>query len=45
MREITSAGANKMLKALEDEKAYLLSMEEEASVYGWEAVRQCTSLV
>lgn len=33
MREITSAGANKMLKALEDEKAYLLSMEEEASVY------------
>lgn len=33
MRQVTSAGANKMLKALEDEKAYLLSMEEEASVY------------
>lgn len=33
MRQVTSAGVNKMLKALEDEKAYLLSMEEEASVY------------
>lgn len=33
MREITSAGANKMLKALEDEKSYLLSMEDDASVY------------
>lgn len=33
MKKVTSAGANKMLKALEDEKSYLLSMEEDASVY------------
>ena len=31
--ELTSAAANKMLKALEDEKAYVLAMESEASVY------------
>ena len=33
MKTVTSAGANKMLKALEDEKSYLCSMEEGASVY------------
>lgn len=33
MKEVTSAAANKMLKTLADEKLYLLSMENTASVY------------
>lgn len=33
MGQVTSAAANKMLKAIEDEKDYLIEMENEASVY------------
>lgn len=33
MREVTSAVANKMLKAFSEEKEYLLSLERESSVY------------
>lgn len=33
MRELTSAAANKLLKALEDEKSYYLEMEADASIY------------
>lgn len=33
MQQITSAAANKLLKSLEDEKEYLLSMEAESSTY------------
>ncbi len=32
-KTVTSAGANKMLRELEDEKQYLLSMEESSSTY------------
>lgn len=33
MKTLTSAGANKLLKVLEDQKNYLLSLESRSSVY------------
>lgn len=33
MQQMTSAAAHKLLKSLEDEKEYLLSMEAESSTY------------
>ena len=33
MKELTSAAANKMIKALDEEKTYLLTMEDTSSVY------------
>lgn len=33
MKTVTSASANKLLRSLEDEKAYLLSMENESKEY------------
>ena len=33
MKTITSASANKLLRSLEDEKAFLLSMEEASKEY------------
>lgn len=33
MKEVTSAIANKMLKALEEDKSYLLSLEEDSRTY------------
>lgn len=33
MKQLTSAAANKLLRTLDDEKNYLLSMEEEAATY------------
>lgn len=41
MKTITSAGANKLLRSLEDEKAFLLSMEEAAKEYTLAENEEC----
>ena len=33
IKQLTSAAANKMIRSLEDEKQYILSIEESSSTY------------